>query len=324
MIIVGSLTSWYHYLGLISYIQYNKLEIEEIILVRRKFFNKEARYEEDVLYQLANKITFVESEKKLNSYLEGVTTDRALLFSSSFYPYNVARVLAKQKILYEIVTIEEGIGTYGDLKSELSSVYRESKARSNNFYATYYLFRFSFTLAMKKYYFHKIKCHTWFNFDIKTLKNNKAVNESYSNSLKYCCELNDPNLDLDITSEDCLLISSPFCELGYIKEHDYLLALISCLSKYRRIYIKPHPIESTDKYIGSNFYIIDSSIPIEKIAMQIDKEVDIFAFSSTAVYTLSVFANKNVFRLTNLDFFYNKLYLNQKLIISNNSKPYIV
>lgn len=319
MTVVCSLTSWYHHLGFISYALQHNLQIKNLVLIRNAFFGKEALYEREVFDALAANVIFLENLEDLSASLGSDLPKDVLLFSSGLYPSQAARSLSKQNIAYKVITVEEGIGTYGTFYNKIRAVFREKKAVTNAVYGLSYTLLFCAALIVKKLQFRGIERELWLNFDIQSLVPNEVVNKGYSKALACCTALNKTSVGSDINSNDCFVISAPLCELGVMNEVDFIHSLTKTFAGYSRVFIKPHPIENTKKYIEAGFYILDSAIAVEKIAVSLDKKTDIYAFSSTSIYTLSIFLGLKVFRISSLDCLYEGLSYKQKKIIDTYS-----
>lgn len=317
MIAIADITTSYHHLGMISYLQHHKPDISELIVIKKTFFSKGADYEYEALKSLAKKVVFIDNLEALKSYISRKKGSTTYIFSTNRAPIKVASILNYYKCPYHIVVIEEGIGTYGNLRTRIIGTYIQSKAQLNRPRALFITLRYCLSLVIKKFYFRNDEIETWLNFDLKSLRPNPIINKSYINALMSLSKSHTPTIqNINFQSGDCLLISSPLCETGHITEEDFIVAIKKHLPKYKNIYVKPHPIEKIDKYTEAGFKVINSSLAIEKLMIEINKDIDCYAFSSTSIYTLNLFLNLKIRRIHELDLYYSQLNKKQKKIIN--------
>lgn len=311
---IASVSSWYHMLGVTSYFYGNQKKAKKLIIIVGSFFGFTPFANKEFFNNCADEIIILKSLEKLKSLALPVN-NKYTIISTSPYPYNVSQALKSKKLNFNLIIIEEGIGTYGGYKQRIQAICRESSSPKKTDKAKLVL-RDSISLLIKKIIFKKTKKEYWLNFDKKNLDINNNVVIGYQTAIE---KIKKNNTDLDL-KKSIIIITSPFVELGLVDSDKYINYIKSLTKKTNRnIYIKPHPIENKNKYESIGI-VIDPSTPIEMILCNYPKETILYSFSSTSLYTAKLFFNLNVIRLNEFDLFYNLLGKNQKKIIDSMSK----
>lgn len=303
-------------LGVASYFYGNRIKAKKLIVIVGGFLGFTPSANKDFFNNCADEIIIFNSlEDFKNSSFPIDNKNRYKLISTSTHPYNIYSILKSKKISFNIIIIEEGIGTYGGSIQTLRAKWRE-KPSENKITKIKYLLKNSIALLIKNIIFFKIKKEYWLNFNKKNLNINKEVIIGYQTAIK---NIKENNTDLELKNS-IIIITSPFVELGLISPDKYINYLKNITKKTKKnVYIKPHPIENQEKYksIGT---IINGSIPIEMILCNSPKDTTLLSFSSTSLYTAKLFFNLNVIRLREFDLFYESLGKKQKKIIDSIDK----
>lgn len=303
-------------LGVASYFYGNRIKVKKLIVIVGSFFGFTPSTNKDFFKNCADEIIIFNSlEEFKKSYLPVDNSSKYKLISTSPYPYSVSSALKLKKISFNLIVIEEGIGTYGGNIQKIRAIWRETPSKNKTIKIKSFLKKTT-ALLIKKIIFYRIKKEYWLNFNKKNLSINKEVITGYKIALK---KIKEKNTEIELKNP-IVIITSPFVELGLVSPDKYINYLKKITEKTsKNIYIKPHPIENQEKYktIGT---IIKGSIPIEIILCNLPKETKLLSFSSTSLYTAKLFFNLNVIRLHEFDIFYNLLGNKQKKIIDSICK----
>lgn len=94
-----------------------------------------------------------------------------------------------------------------------------------------------------------------------------------------------------VYSADILLVTQPYMEMGMVNEEDYLSYISNLInyatSKNKRIIVKAHPAEKSEKYIGLGCNVWHDARPIEALIATGALEIkEVWGFNSTSLITL--------------------------------------
>jgi len=314
-ILIASYTSWYHALGISSYLAANHVTPDFSILIANEFFDKKRGLDDTSLRDRLGDFTLVKSYREVEQEVLRLPENIDIyVLSTSAFPYKLTAAVRKKSIPYKLVVIEEGIGSYSSVYSLFEAKLRESRLPL----LKKILFSFSlFLKAIVKFFvfFKKKRCY-WYNFNKSNLSINKEVVKAYKSELKSLSLSGKKSQSLENKLENCaLLISSPFCELNLVCEKDFVKGVRDGMPKNKRLYVKPHPIEKVSKYNGAGFDTFSTDLPFEILMCDVDCSVSLFSFSSTCCYTSFLFFGKKIHRIKDVDAFYDKLSRRQKKII---------
>jgi len=319
-IVIASYTSWYHTLGISSYLAACHVNPDFSILVANDFFDRKRCLGDTPLryrlgdYALVN--SYGEIDRELSRLPENVDVH---VLSTSAFPYNLTSALRKRHIPYKLVVIEEGIGSYSSAYGLLQAKLRESQLSvfKKMLFCFFVVFKsiFKFLVFLRKEKFY------WYNFEKGSLVINADVVESYRSELKLWADFEkNKNQSVFDGFENCVLfVSSPICELNLVSKDDFVNSVKEFLPKDKKLYIKPHPIEDVAKYSDLAFETFDNDLPFEVLMCRVDASTLVYSFSSTCCYTSFLFLGKKIHRIKGVDVFYDKLSLQQKKIIDFTS-----
>jgi len=316
-IVIASYTSWYHSLGVSSYLAANQIKPDYSILIANEFFDRTRSLDDTPLKHRLSDFTLVKSYGEIDMEVKRLPKNiKVYVLSTSAFPFRLTAALRKRSIPYELVVIEEGIGSYSSAFGLLKAKLRESRLS---------LLRkipFTITLIAKAtfkflVFSNKKKCF-WYNFERSGLSINKAVVDSYRDELRLWCTggLNRNKSAKNYLRNCILLVGAPLSELNLVSERIFIDGIKSAAPIHGKKYVKPHPIEDILKYNGSGFEIFSSDLPFEVLMGELDASVAIYSFSSTCCYTSYLFFCRKVCRVKDIDILYDKLSRRQKKIIN--------
>lgn len=312
-IVICEITSWYHYIGLIAYLEKEERNIGSIYIRIRSFLNKRQTIDLKLLEKYTNHISRYDKTSELIELLGETKKNRLTIVTTSELPINlITRLkLFPKRNKVKIITIEEGIGSYGGILQKISATIRETKG--NKITTTAIVLAKEILRKTLKPLFQTENLH---NFSKDGKSNIPQVSNLYGRAIK---SIPQNNKNPDLTTPKNIYISAPYTELGLISKEK----LAEKIHKYMptdNIAIKPHPIEDQGKYDGTP--IIKTHKPIELLVKENAENIlSIFGGSNTCTYTLFLFFGIKTKRITSIDFFYEKLSKAQKNIIDKCSEP---
>ena len=315
MIVIGICNSWYHSLGIASYIikKIGVNNVDKLLVFSGGLLGCKAELVDfsnldgfsGILKSVNSWECFVDEVGKLDQKSE------CLLIAPSIAPFRAVKALADKKINFSLVVCEEGIGSYGGFVQTARANIRERDGLRNKAIGI-------FSIILKRQYVKKKaeKITYWLNFDAKGVSRDEVV-ISYQTALSMiqmpvCKKIED--------NYDSIFFSSPIVELGIQSEYRYMNQIINILGAESRVIVKPHPAENIAKYKKYNIDVYEEIVSSEVMLRNLPSNINIYALSSTVLYTSNLFYGIKTHRVSGIDFFYNTLSRSQKKIIDNNSK----
>jgi len=287
-------------------IKFDIIFIKDNIKINKyiNLYTKEVIVYKNIHYKVSNILNYYnEFNANIKKHLK--KNDKYLIFT-----WSIENPIVRFSLLYlkdyEVNLIEDGTGSYIDWQDNkllgiksfiaisliklLTNVFSLSKNKiKNKVTKGWSLFRNSFpefdikkNIIQKKYFIKVI------NTQSETCKNN--------------IELKDNSL---------VFISSPYVEVGLLKEEEYLEILLSNLKKIKKVdyfYWKPHPrislkkeqqrINFINNKLNINFHLININTNIELIAyMNRYKKIIYTSLGSTSLYVLKALNIDNILLL---------------------------
>lgn len=313
-IVIVSYTSWYHLLGVFSYLTKNNIKPDFSILVVNSFFDKTRVFDSEILSRYLGNYVLNYTYSDIAAHVDKLTDDIDIyVISTSDTPYRLTLPLRRKSYKYKMVVVEEGIGSYSTRIKNVFSHYRESK--KSGVLGWFYFAKVFILMVIKFFMFIKVPRVYWYNFDRAGLRVNKDVVDSYKSILKEMrfCRKKIPLFER--SDRVSMLIGAPLCELGLIDDATYIDKLESVFKDYNRVYVKPHPIEDLRKYSKAGFELMAEGGPFELVYGDEMEDVDIYTFTSTCCYTSRLFFDKKILRLSEFDPLYSGLTKAQRAII---------
>lgn len=313
-ILIASFTSWYHYLGICSFLQFHCGEFDTVFLMSQHFFGHRNNIDKRVVEKYARNVCVVDELELLQSMLHrfDFSDCNVTIASTSKYPYRLAKLIRAFSKKFNVVCYEEGIGSYSGAFKHLNGQVRESATNSRVAKLARYM-GFASSWVLKYFYFLGVKKRYWLIFNKKTLAVNADVIDSYQSVISDISHSSIKNNELLPGSIVC--ISAPLYELGVMTKNDYLDRLALFFKDSDNVCVKPHPIEDAYKYKKLGFVVVETDLPYELWASSLSNSYDTYTFSSTCVYTSYLFFGAKVFRMSSLDYFYGALSSRQQKII---------
>lgn len=304
--------SWYHFLGLCSFFESLGESQYLIIVHKRSFYGVGSLTDDNTFKKYSKNLEVVDDIDKLNFLIKKYDIRKFTIISPAENPYGVAKILKKNHILFNIVVIDEGLGSYGSIRRSLLCEARDMNVQSLWPFC-FCFFAASFKYVVKKILFCRIKKSYWMIFDKDTLVLNNSVVKYYMSALNSLFQKY--RYIVVENGRYCLFLSVPYVELGIFssKDHKEMVNQIACRCDSIFL-VKPHPIESVEKY--KFFETVDPKIPIEILIKKFSSStVEVYALSSTCIYTLYVFFGIRCKRLARYDLFYKAMSKKQKIIV---------
>lgn len=311
-------TSWYHLLGITSYLESLPRKPNNIIYIQGTFFDKKVDISRVPLGKYCNNYFILNKTDSLRDSIRALDnrTNRMTIVTA----INAARlslILYREGILHDVVRTEEGLGSYSDslqmIKGYVLLYRKQYKASLIKSLSKALIYRLSnlFHTALVRH-----KC--WLLFDAKSLKERTEVALHHKIALESITANVKPTIFND--SHVTIFISSPLVEIGKIDNKRFSRILdeirISA-SKGRTLYIKPHPIEDLSKYTGMN--VVAPNVPLEQLLLwNKNRNIKLIGFTTTSLYTSNVLFGIRPSRLVSHDDLYRTLSRKQKLLIDSN------
>lgn len=271
--IIGiNLVTQYQISNLISFYLDNENSYDEIIVYTYNYWG-ESILSQSYLSRLKKTfpITFVESTFASDIMTNNELSESNVTLVTVNKPFRKAWKYFTQ---YDLVCIEDGIGSYTNLSRKIKSIFMERGLFS--------VIKYLIKAPIQNIYDEIISFERFYLFN-----KNLTVNESFVKAWVKQDELSEP-FKLDNANEMILFCSQPLNELGYISDSDFdlLLERLYCyaLNRGLKLVVKKHPVEADDKF--KNYQLLDYSGPIENLFVK-NKFAMFVGINSTSLLTVN-------------------------------------
>lgn len=313
-ILVCEFSSWYHLLGIFSFLRFLNKKFRKLVFIHNGFKGVKINfpffifdiYSEEVIHCKHGDIR-KEIEKK----------DKVVFLTQNKFSIKFPMLAILGGFSIKTTLIEEGIGSYGGWKEHFRALVREKiLSESGVVRKTTGAFNVLTKIPVVLFSF-MLKKNNWYIFDEKGNAKREVV-EAYKSALNDLLKFYDIP---EFNNNESVFISSPFAELGLIDEAEYVSNVTKIVNGKREGFlIKPHPIERLHKFDGMR---IVEDIPFELIlAKNKNNNINVYCFGSTVLYTSNIFSEVKPFWVKGYDCFYGLFSSLQKKIMYENSLIY--
>ncbi|MBO2623906.1 polysialyltransferase family glycosyltransferase [Shewanella algae] len=186
----------------------------------------------------------------------------------------------KSALLNDNIVIEDGFGFYNSFYRKINLTIKHRGI----FRASLLFFLLLCSRPLKYIFSGKIDYQTMFDNQLKL--NNQVCSRLKKEIEKQADYFN----VVHFKDSDVLFCGMPLVENGTLSKENYL-SLLEYLQQYfknagKKLYYKPHPSESLDKFIGTMFSIIESEANVEHIVSK-SPFIEVYSLYSTSLININ-------------------------------------